>query len=165
MRVADLEHEASAKAPLARGPLFYIGAVGLLVVMTVETLAVIGRRIGWPLLGAIEIIQAAILMAACAATVAATLNRAHASVHLLVDRLPSKPKEWLLRFAALLSALFFAGLAVAATWLAMDFWAAHEESELLHISFRPLRAITALTATAIAAIFLYRALRAPRLEQ
>jgi TRAP-type C4-dicarboxylate transport system permease small subunit len=165
MRVADLEHEASAKAPLARGPLFYVGATGLLIVMTVETIAVIGRRIGWPLLGAIEIIQAAILLAACAATVSATLNQAHATVHLLVDRLPARPKEWLLRFADVLSALFFAGLAVAATWLAMDFWQAHEESELLHISFRPLRAITALAAAAIAAIFLYRALRAPRAKQ
>ena len=165
MRVADLEHEKGAQTPMAHGPLFYVGATGLLIVMTVETIAVIGRRIGWPLLGAIEIIQAAILMAACAATVSATLNRAHATVHLLVDRLPTKPKDWLLRFAALLSALFFAGLAVAATWLAMEFWQAHEESELLHISFRPLRAITALAAAAIAVIFLYRALRVPRAKQ
>jgi TRAP-type C4-dicarboxylate transport system permease small subunit len=157
--VAELEPSGNSNAPLARGPLFYVGAGGLLIVMVVETVAVIGRRIGWPLLGAIEVIQAAILTAACVATVSATLNQAHATVHLLTDRLPSGAKQWLLRLAALLAALFFASLAVATAWLAADFWHAHEESELLHISFRPLRAMTVLAAGAVAAIFLYRALR------
>jgi TRAP-type transport system small permease protein len=165
MRVAELDptklDPTNAKAPIDRGPLFYIGACGLLIVMAVETVAVIGRHVGWPLLGAIEIIQAAILTAACAATVTATLNQAHATVHLLIDRLPHKPKQWLLRFTGLLSAAFFAGLAIAAVWLTVDFWQAHEESELLHISFRPLRALTALATASIAGIFLYRALRKP----
>ena len=160
MRVAELNHNNQGeKAPLAHGPLFYVGAGALLIVMAVETVAVIGRRIGWPLLGAIEIIQAAILIAASAAAVSATLNQAHATVHLLTDRLPHNIKQWLLRFDSLLSALFFAGLTVATVWLAMDFWNAHEESELLHISFRPLRAVTALATAAIAIIFLYRAVR------
>jgi TRAP-type C4-dicarboxylate transport system permease small subunit len=160
MRVADLNNEnQSDKAALTRGPLFYVGAGALLIVMAVETVAVIGRHIGWPLLGAIEIIQAAILIAACAATVAATLNQAHATVHLLVDRLPLNVKQWLLRFDLLLSALFFAGLTAATVWLAVDFWNAYEESELLHISYRPLRAVTALATAAIAIIFLNRAVR------
>jgi TRAP-type C4-dicarboxylate transport system permease small subunit len=160
MRVAELNHEdKDDKATLTRGPLFYVGAGALLIVMVVETVAVIGRHIGWPLLGAIEIIQAAILIAACAAAVSATLNQAHATVHLLTDRLPQIVKQWLLRFDSLLSALFFAGLTVATVWLAMDFWDAYEESELLHISFRPLRAVTALATAAIAIVFLYRAVR------
>ena len=160
MRVAELNHDnQNEKATLSRGPLFYVGAGALLIVMAVETVAVIGRRIGWPLLGAIEIIQAAILIAACAATVTATLNQAHATVHLLTDRLPTTIKQWLLRFDSLLSALLFAALTIATVWLAMDFWNAYEESELLHISFRPLRAITALATAAIAIIFLYRAVR------
>jgi TRAP-type C4-dicarboxylate transport system permease small subunit len=157
--MAQLDSGANPNAPVARGPLFYIGAGGLLIVMTVETLAVIGRHLGWPLLGAIEIIQAAILTAGCAAIVSATLNQAHATVHLLTERLPPKPKQLLLRLAALLAALFFASLAVAATWLAADYWGAHEQSELLHISFRPLRAITALATGAVAVVFVYRAWR------
>jgi TRAP-type C4-dicarboxylate transport system permease small subunit len=77
----------------------------------------------------------------------------------LTDRLPYNIKQWLLRFDSLLSALFFAGLAIATVWLAKDFWNAYEESELLHISFRPLRAVTALATGAIAIIFLWRAVR------
>ena len=166
--MAELEHPPSelgtdtdlnAKAPLARGPLFYVGAGGLLIVMAIETLAVIGRHVGWPLLGAIEIIQAAILLASCSAMVSTTLTQGHASVHLLTDRLPEGPRQWLLRSGSLLSALFFLGLTVGGIWLAADFWHAHEQSELLHIPFRPLRALAAISVVTIAAIFLYRAVR------
>jgi TRAP-type C4-dicarboxylate transport system permease small subunit len=156
MRVAELKSD-SQSAPVDRGPLFYIGAFGLIAVMTVETLAVIGRHLGWPLLGAIEMIQAAILLSACAATVIATLNRAHATVHLLTDRLAPAWQVLLVRLASLLAALFFIGLAVGAIWLTSDFWLAHEESEVLHISFRPLRVISALAALSVAGIFAYRA--------
>lgn len=145
-----------------RGPLFYIGAAGLLTVMVIETVSVIGRHSGWPLLGAIEIIQAAILVAACAATVIATLERAHATVHLVVERLPALWQSILARCGSLLSAAFFAGLAAGAGWLASDFWNAHEESELLHISFRPLRILTSLAAAAVAAIMAYRAVARAR---
>jgi TRAP-type C4-dicarboxylate transport system permease small subunit len=167
MRVAELKNESSS-APTTfsdRGPLFYIGAFGLIAVMTVETIAVIGRHLGWPLLGAIEMIQAAILLSACAATVIATLNRAHATVHLLTDRLSPTWRALLARIASLLATLFFAGLAAGAIWLASDFWQAHEESEVLHISFRPLRVITALAALSVAAIFAYRAFHKTRASQ
>ncbi len=168
MRMAELDHthanagsdvDLNAKAPLARGPLFYVGAGGLLIVMLIETAAVIGRHIAWPLLGAIEIIQAAILLASCSAMVATTISHGHASVHLLTDRLPQGPRHWLLRFGSLLSALFFLGLTIGGIWLAVDFWNAHEQSELLRIPFRPLRALAAVSVVTITAIFVYRALR------
>jgi TRAP-type C4-dicarboxylate transport system permease small subunit len=168
MRMADLDRTQSnagmdvdlnAQAPLARGPLFYIGAGGLVTVMIIETVAVIGRHAGWPLLGAIEIIQAAILLAACSAMVSTTISHGHASVHLLTDRLPLRPRRWLLRFGSLLSALFFIGLTVGGAWLALDFWNAHEQSELLHIPIRPLRILAAVSVGTVAAIFLFRSLR------
>lgn len=144
------------------GPLFYIGAAGLLTVMIVETISVIGRHSGLPLLGAIEIIQAAILVAACAATVIATLERAHATVHLVIERLPAVWQSIFSRCGSILSAAFFAGLAAGAAWLVSDFWDAHEESELLHISFRPLRILTSLAAAAVASIMTYRAIARAR---
>jgi TRAP-type C4-dicarboxylate transport system permease small subunit len=157
MRMAEIDRQSNLQAPVARGPLFYLGACGLLVVMIVETLAVLGRHLGLPLLGAIEIIQAAILVSACAAVVLATVNSAHAAVHLLTDRLAAKSKRRLAQFTALLSALFFVGLTVGAVWLALDYWHAHEESDLLHIPFRPLRTLVAIAVASIACIFVYRA--------
>jgi TRAP-type transport system small permease protein len=162
--MGELNHESSGGSPSsvrpsAGGPLFYIGAIGLLIAMAAETLAVIGRHIGMPLLGALEVIQTAILLTASTAMLSATLLKVHATVHLLTDRLPERARRWLLQFAALLSAAFFAALAVGSLWLAMEFWDTHEQSELLHIPFRPLRVITFLCVVAIAAVFLRDALR------
>lgn len=159
--MAQLE-DTSAQTTPARGPLFYVGAGGLLTVMIIETIAVIGRHAGVPLLGALEIIQAAILLAACAAMVIATVANAHATVHLLVDRLPAPVKRVVVRLGALLSALFFAALTAGSIWLMTDFWRGHEVSELLGIPFRPLRIVASLCAFVIAVVFAYRALRSER---
>jgi len=144
-------------APPRVGPLFYIGAAGLLLAMTVEGIAVLGRQIGAPLHGAIEIIQAAILLTATVSMVSATLADAHAVVRILIARLPEVPRRSLQRCGALLAAVFFAALATGSVWLAVEHWDTHEESELLHIPFKPLRALVCLALISIAGVFAYRA--------
>lgn len=152
---------ASVSAPPREkdGPLFYIGAAGLLVAMATDTIAVIGRHVAHPLLGSIEIVQAAILLAASAAMLTATLRGTHAVVHLVVDRVSPGWRSMLVRLADLLSALLFVALAVGSAWLTRDLWFAHEESDLLHLPFRPLHLIVTLAAASIALLFLVRALR------
>jgi TRAP-type transport system small permease protein len=146
----------------ARGPLFYIGAAGLITMMLVETAAVIGRHLGWPLLGALEIVQASILPAACVAMVVTTLLETHASVHLLTERMSPSLRAVIARVSAILAAVFFGALAAGALWLTKDFWNAHEESEVLHIPFPPLRVIVTLSMTSIALLFAWRAVRPRR---
>lgn len=136
-----------------------------MIAMIVEGVAVLGRHIGMPLLGALEIIQVCILLMASAAMLSASLNDTHARVHLLTDRLPPGPRRWLLRGTDLLSCLFFVGLAAGSLWLTLDFWNSHEESELLHIPYRPLRVISLLAVVAIAVIFLRDAVRGRRERQ
>ena len=136
-----------------RGPLFYVGAIGLLLAMGVEALAVFGRHAGIPFFGAIEIIQTAILLTASSAMVSATLTRSHASVTILTDRLSPTARDLLRRISAFLSVLFFAGLAAGALWLTFDAWNEYEQSELLHIPFRPLRVISFAAVAAIALLF------------
>lgn len=145
-----------------RGPLFYIGAGGLVLAMAVETLAVLGRHVGIPLLGALEIIQACILLMASTAMLSATLNKGHATVTLLTARVGERARDFLHAFAHLLSALFFVGLATGALWLAVESWNDYEQSELLHIPYRPLRIVSLVAAAAIALVFLrdmWRSLR------
>jgi TRAP-type transport system small permease protein len=139
--------------------LFYIGSVGLLLAMAVEVIAVLGRHTGVPLLGALEIIQMCILLMATAAMLSATLHDAHATVHLVTDRLSPRARRWLLRFSALLSASFFVGLTAGAMILTLDYWNTHEESELLRIPLRPLRVVSLLAVASIAVVFLWRAVR------
>jgi TRAP-type transport system small permease protein len=159
--MADLMHEEAPRSG-ARGPLFYIGAGGLVVAMAIETIAVLGRHAGIPLLGALEIIQAAILLMASTAMLSATLNDGHATVTLLTNRIGEQAQRVLQCFAAALSALFFIGLTAGALWLAVEAWNTHEESELLHIPFRPLRIVSILAAGAIAANFVRDLIRSLR---
>jgi TRAP-type C4-dicarboxylate transport system permease small subunit len=122
-----------------RGPIFYVGATALLAAMGIDTLAVIGRHIGVSLLGSIELVQAAMLLASSAALVAATLQRQHASVHLLIDRLPPRLRRAARVLGLLLSIVFFACGVAGSVWIATDMWGAHEASDLLKIPYAPLR--------------------------
>ena len=151
--------EMNSGAPRRRGVLFYAGATGLLAMMLIETAAVIGRHIGVPVTGALEIAQASIVPAACAAMLIATLRGAHAAVHMLTDRMPQSIQQGVLRAGALLSASCFAALAAGSAWLAVEYWNSFEETEVLHIPFRPLRALVTLAAAWLALAFFQRAIR------
>lgn len=154
-----MERDSSGQT---RGPLFYIGAGGLVLAMAVEALAVLGRHAGIPLLGALEIIQACILLMASTAMLSATLNKGHATVTLLTSRVGQRARNYLHALANLLSALFFVGLACGVLWLAAESWNDYEQSELLHIPFRPLRIVSLVASVAIALVFLrdmWRSLR------
>ena len=160
--MAGMSPADSTQKPQRYGVLFYLGAAGLLVAMSIEAIAVAGRQIGVPLLGALEIIQTAILVTASAAMLSATLADAHASVRLLVERLSPSTQDWLHRIALLVSAGFFACLAASAAWLTLDAWNEFEHSELLRIPYRPLRVIVVVMTSAIAVVLAYKALRSAR---
>jgi TRAP-type C4-dicarboxylate transport system permease small subunit len=81
---------------------------------------------------------------------------------LLTARVGDRARDYLHAFAHLLSALFFVGLACGAAWLAVESWNDYEQSELLHIPYRPLRIVSLVAAAAIALVFLrdmWRSLR------
>jgi TRAP-type C4-dicarboxylate transport system permease small subunit len=147
-----------------RGPLFYVGSAGLLGMMVVEAASVIGRHIGVPVMGAIELVQAAIVPAACAAMLIATQRGAHAAVHMLTERLPEAARGKIARAGSVLSALFFAAMCAGGTWLSMEYWDTFEKSEVLSIPFRPLRALVALTGAALAVTFLRMAFQSKRVR-
>ncbi len=140
----------------ARNWLFYLGAAALLFAVAVDAIAVIGRHIGKPLLGSIELMQASILIASSVAIVSATLADKHAVVHLLIARLSPRVRAAMERFHAALCALFFLALTAGGVWIAHDLRAAHEESELLHIPYGPLRIVSIVSVAAVALIYAAR---------
>ena len=166
--MAHLESSTPTEVKRERHPLeqllLYAGSAALLAIMLVETVSVLGRHLSLPLVGAIEIVQSSIIVVACTSTVIATLQAAHARVQLIINRLSTPLRTHLSRLSAVLSALFFLGLAAGSIWLAHDAWHAFEESEVLHISYRPLRAIVALSALITTLIFITNAIR-PRGEK
>ena len=130
-----------------------LGSVGLLGAMATDTLAVLGRHTGFSVLGSIEIVQTMIVLLASSAIVLATLQRNHAAVHILTERLPPSRAALLARLASLFAAIIVSVLLIGALWLMVDLWNAHERSELLHIPFRVLRAIFATALLIVAVIF------------
>jgi len=125
--------------------LIWLSGGALLLAMLVDTLAMVGRQIGVPLIGSIEIVQAAVLFAAAGGLIVASLDQAHARVRLLLDRLPIAWRARIERLHAVAAALVYAALFIGSSWIAIDLWGGHEESELLRIPYRPLRAAIALT--------------------
>ena len=128
-----------------RDLLVLISGGALLVAVAVDALAMIGRQIAVPLLGSIEIVEAVIVFAAGGGLIIATIDRAHARVNLLLERMPGAWGDRLRRLHSLAAVLFFAALLAGTVWIAIDLWSGHEESELLHIPYRPLRIAAAVT--------------------
>jgi len=142
--------------------LVLVGGIALLLAAATDAVAVIGRHLGRPLLGSIEVIQAAVLVASSVALVIATAERRHAVVHLLVNRLPPGPRNRIGRAGAALGALLAVALLAGAIWIARDMWDGHEESELLRIPYAPLRLIEIAALAATAGLWTWQAIRGAR---
>jgi TRAP-type C4-dicarboxylate transport system permease small subunit len=143
----------------ARTLLIALSGGALLGAMAIDTLAMLGRQIEVPLLGAIEIVQALVLIAASGALIVAALDGAHARVHLLLARLPERWRESFERVHALASAAVYVALLAGSAWIAADLWNGTEESELLRIPYRPLRVVVVVALAVLTLHALVRLVR------
>ncbi len=119
--------------------LIWLGGCALLAATLIDTISVIGRNAGFALHGAIELIQAAVLVAGGIALVITTIASSHARVHLALDRLPAPHRALAERLCAGCTALFMAAMLAGSLWLSADLWSSHEISELLGVPWRWLR--------------------------
>ncbi len=149
----------SARAP---APLILAGGAALIVAVATDALAVIGRHVGLPLLGSIEIVQAAVLVGSAVAILVATIEVRHAAVHLLVDRMGPTAKDILMRFSRAVAALLFLALIAGSVWVASDLWTGREESELLRIPYGVLRVIEIAALIATFLVLVVQLARSPR---
>ncbi|MFV3127034.1 TRAP transporter small permease [Niveispirillum sp. KHB5.9] len=156
--MAGLREPSSAGQGLLTKLSFLLGAAGLLMAMSADAIAVLGRHVGFTVLGAIEVVQASVVLAASAAMVGATLSGAHARVHILIERLGP---AWHKRFdqvSDLVSCLFFLFLAAGSAWVAAELWPGYEITEILGLPLRWLRLVWIGSCILIAVLFLARAL-------
>jgi hypothetical protein len=116
----------------------WAGGAALLAATAVDTAAVIGRQVGFAIHGAIELIQAAVLVAGSLALIAATIANNHARVRILVERM-GRLQPWAERGGDILTIVFLAGLLAGSAWLSADLWHSHEISELAGVPWRWLR--------------------------
>ena len=133
---------------------FLAGAAGLLAAMGLDAAAVVGRHIGLPLLGSIELIRAAVVIAASSALVGVTLGESHATIHLLTERLPPGVRAALARATSLVCAAFFAWLAAGSIWVTAELWDGAEASEVLELPYKPLRLFWCASVLLVLVLFL-----------
>lgn len=146
-----------------RACLVWCGGGALLLAMITDTLAMLGRALEWPLLGAIELVQASVLVAASGALIVAGVDAAHARVQLLLNRLPVATRDRFEQLHAVAAVVFYAALLVGSLLITVDLWLGHEESELLRIPYRPLRVVVAVVLVVLLghALLRLRARRVP----
>lgn len=160
MKDIDSESVPMVSADALTRCAFLIGSAALLLAMATDAVAVLGRHLGWPLLGAIEVVQASVVLAASAAMVIATLHQTHARVHIVTERLSKRWQARLERLANSSAALTFVVIASGSSWMLAQLWFGHEETELLHIPVRWLRLFWVCAAALISGLFVVRAYRA-----
>ena len=131
-----------------RNLMVWTGGAALLAATAVDTVAVIGRQVGFRVHGAIELIQAAVLVAGAVALVAATAARAHARVRIVVERL-ANARPWFDRLSEGLAAVFLAALLTGSAWLSADLWNSHEVSEVAGVPWRWMRLAANLALAAM----------------
>jgi hypothetical protein len=131
-----------------RNLMVWTGGAALLAATAVDTVAVIGRQVGFRVHGAIELIQAAVLVAGAVALVAATAARTHARVRIVVERL-GNARPWFDRLSEGLAAVFLAALLTGSAWLAADLWNSHEVSEVAGVPWRWMRLAANLALAAM----------------
>jgi TRAP-type C4-dicarboxylate transport system permease small subunit len=140
------------------------GGIALLAGGAVDFISVIGRHIGHPFLGSIEIVQLCVVVAASTSLLAATLGRVHATVHVLVERLPFAARRQVARIGSLLGFVLFAIFFVGSAWVVTDVAGGDERSDLLGLPILPFRILWCLAAAATALVFLAQAIR-PKVEE
>jgi TRAP-type C4-dicarboxylate transport system permease small subunit len=143
----------------AQDLLVCVAGGALLLAMVVDTLAMLGRQLRLPLPGAIELVQAAVLFAACGSLIVTTRAAAHARVHLLLDRATGRIRAVMQFINAVASGLVFLVLLAGSLWIAADLWDAQEESEIWHLPYRPLRITVVLTSAWLLLLALRATLR------
>jgi TRAP-type C4-dicarboxylate transport system permease small subunit len=135
----------------------WTGGAALIAATAIDTVAVIGRNLGLPVVGSIELVQAAVLVSGMFGLIFATAGDDHARVRILTDR-HDRGRTFADVVGPLSMAAFFAALLTGSVWLAADLWNGHERSELLGVSWRGLRLIAnfglaACIVIALAALF------------
>ena len=147
---------------MAKTIVIWIGGIALLAATFIDTIAVIGRNIGVPLMGSIELMQAMVLVSSAVGIVIATLESSHPRVHLVVDRLRPRLRRLADRLSDGLMLIMVLCLLGGSVWLAADLWDAHERSELLGVPWALLRLIANACLLATALILAVRLVRSPR---
>jgi TRAP-type C4-dicarboxylate transport system permease small subunit len=119
--------------------LLVTGGVGLIGAILTDSIAVVGRHVGVPFTGSIELMQAFIVVGAASGIALASIGATHAAVDLVFHRMPVSAQRIAHRLAALLGFAFLTALVIGSAWIAWEYRDAGERTEILGIELKWLR--------------------------
>jgi len=131
--------------------LIFAGSAGLLVAMATDALAVLGRHVGFAVIGSIEIFQVAAVVALSSSILMVSMMNRHATVDLIIGRASGRTRAFLAQIGRAALAITFGLIAFGSIWVAVDLWPTSEMTELLSIRLAPFRLIW-ITACTLAAV-------------
>lgn len=143
----------------AKTVVIWIGGLALLAATLVDTLAVIGRHVGLPITGSIELMQAIVLVSGSVGLVIATWDNSHARVRIVVERLSAASRRVADVVSDLLTLAFVLALLAGSAWLSADLWHGYEQSELVGVPWSALRLIANVCLLACAVLLALRLFR------
>ena len=117
-----------------------LGGAALLAATGIDTLAVVGRNLGWPMIGSIELIQGAVLVSGVIGIILASAHDDHARVRILTDKV-RRGGALVDVLGSIAMVLLFGAMLAGSIWLAADLWHGHERSELLGVPWKLLRLV------------------------
>lgn len=154
--------EPAAAAPPWQIALRWLGAVGLLIAMASDAVAVLGRHAGFSAPGSIEIFQMSLVVALSCAVLLTSFARRHAVVDVVIVR--ASPR-WLGRLHRLSDgalAITFALISAGSALALWDLWHTGEMTDVLAVPVRPFRLVWS-AATVLATVhFAIRFVRGSR---
>lgn len=142
---------------IAEAVAFGFGTVGLSAAALTDFVGVVGRHLGHPVAGTIEIFRVCAAVVVSAAIVLATLSGGHASVHVFVERMGPLWRARSRRIGAIIAAAMFTAIVVASGWLLVLTARGLEATFLLNIPLWPFRLIWCAASAWVASWFLVNA--------
>lgn len=138
---------------------FGLGTCGLSLAALTDFVGVVGRHLGHPIGGTIEVFRVCSAVVVSAAIVLATISGTHASVHVLVQRMSAIWQDRSRRAGSVIAAAMFAAICVASVWLLVLTARGREETFLLNIPLWPFRVVWCVASAWVAGWFLVTAFR------
>jgi len=162
----SIQQKSQQEEPVSpfMGAIRMLGALALFAALLVISISVIGRHVNMLLPGAVEIAEMLFVVVAACAMLFATVDRAHAATRLILDRLPARPRDIVMRAGLAFGALLCLAITAGNIWMLYDVWGLHEVSPLLEVPIVPFRIVFILASAGMVAVLFWQWLKGPNRE-
>lgn len=138
------------------------GSAGLMAALAADCAAVLGRHLGFVVIGSIELFQVAMVVAISSGVLLVSLLNRHVAVDFVIARASDHMRARLAVITHFTLALTFGIITGASAWIAAELWTTDEMTELLQIRLAPFRLVWLCCCTVATVYFFTQFVRGLR---